>query len=896
MPPRSTSHLAPLRRSVVADSRLGTTVTAVVLVALLVFAAVATTGTLRSNERQRATEERRLTESVGLSVDDRIAAYEEVLYGVRGALTLDPAMSRISFRQLVVELDIDTRQPGVQVIGVAHLVDVEDIDEYEDEVDTLVGLSGLPYPDFEVSPEPVDGQILAIDYLEPQEGNERAFGLDFFSEPNRRAAAERARDTGLPSATAPVTLVQETATQRAFLVMVPLYRRGVDTNTVAQRRDAFQGVVYAAFRMGDLMNGLLGEGGPDQVAIVDVDSGDVLFDRSGDFVDDSAAGVCPPFCPMGTGADERTVEIEIGGRTWRIFVENDGSVLSPVERAVPIVMLLCGLLVTALIAAVVGSMRSARRRALELATEMTIELEALTESADEGIVSIDEHGVIVAWNRSATRIFGADADTMVGRPVIELVAERAHDEFRAGYARFIAGDHETSDGPILLPGRRADGRDFPAEVSLSIWTAGGSTYLTGFVRDITTRIAAQRELVETFNLLRGVLDAATEVAIIGTELDGSINVFNRGAELMLGCSALDVLGVETPARFHDPAEVVERDAELGIDPGFEVFVAAARAGETETRQWTYVSADGRRFPVELTVTGRRDGDGNLCGFIGVATDVTDQLAAIRRQQELLDQERDMVVKLTELDQVKNDFVSTISHELRTPLTSILGYAELLIDDGDDIPAHHLDMIGVVDKNARRLLLLVEDLLSLSRIESGELHDVRRPCDMAPIFRTVERAIDPLAAAKEITVAYDLSDTPTIIGDVQRLERVFLNLLSNAVKFSRPGGHVGVESTVDGDHVVVVIADQGVGIPADEMDQLFNRFFRSRIAEREAIQGTGLGLTIVADIVKRHGGTIDVESDEGVGTTVTVRLPIAPVDRSVGSGDPAALDAGATTSA
>lgn len=872
------SHLAPLRRSVASSPRASWAIAAATMLTLLLFAAAATIASQSSNSKQVSAEQSARTESVAVSIEDRIAAYNEVLFGVRGAFGVDDELTRRLYHELLTELAVDERQPGVQVIGAAHLVDADDHEAYEAEVNRLATEAGLDYPVFEIYPEPSDGPVLPIDFIEPQVGNERAFGLDFMSEANRRTAAERARDTGLPSATGPITLVQETETQRAFLVMLPIYD-AADVSTLDERRDAFVGVTYAAFRMGDLMNGVLGADGPDHVAVFDVESGEVLYDDAGDFTDGSALGreslaaACPPLCGLPELDDDRVMELDVAGRTWRIYVDGGESVLSSIERSFPAVTLLGGILVTGLVVALAMSMRTARRRALDLATEMTDELEALTESADEAIVSIDDDGTIVAWNQSAERIFGADADTMIGRPASDLApAGRAGDEL----ARIFSSVHDSdAHGAVstLATGRRSDGTEFPVEVSLSQWSARGRRFLTGFMRDVTDRVTAERQLVETGNLLRGVLDAATGIAIIGMDVDGTISVFNTGAELMLGYRADELIGTATPEVFHDSHEVVSRAAELGIEPGFEVFVNVARTDQVETRRWTYVCADGRRVPVELTVTPRYDGEGALTGFIGVAIDVTERLAALATQQALLDHEREMVAKLTELDRVKNDFVSTISHELRTPLTSILGYAELLADDGaEEMATRHLDMVDIVTRNAQRLLLLVEDLLMLSRIESGELHMEREPCDLARICEAVESSITPLAENRDIRVRYDVPEGSIVLGDPLRLERVMLNLLSNAIKFSFSGQVVDVRVAAVGDDVEIRVIDRGIGIAADELEHLFDRFFRSRTAERHAIQGTGLGLTIVSDIVQRHHGRVDVESVEGSGTTMIVLLP------------------------
>ncbi|WP_420450690.1 CHASE domain-containing protein [Ilumatobacter sp.] len=860
--------LTPLRMSMAGTHRDSPALSVTVLAVLLAFVIAATIFTTRANDQQAHLANESRTENVAATIQDRIELNHEIVEGVRNVFTLDPDLDRRSFHEVVERLDVPRRFPGIQVIGVAHLVADDELDAYADGTNAAAEAEDdLDYPDFVVHPDTGADQRLAIDYIEPQVGNERAFGLDFLSEPNRRDAAMLARDTGQMSVTAPITLVQETGEQRAFLLMLPLFREGESTATLRERRAAFEGVVYAAVRMGDLVDGALKEDPPGRLTIVDVASGEFFY---GDESDLAAMGSPGP-------GDERVKQIGVASRPWSIAVDDDDRALSSVQRHVPVVTLVTGLLLAVLVAGLMATMRSARSRAMIYASEMTEELRSLSDSATDAIVSIDEVGRIVAWNRGATEIFGVEAVDVIGRAAEELVAPAQRPAF-VGLCESVRSESGESQGrSTVTTCRRSGGERFPAELSMSRWEARGNDYLTVFLRDVTDRVEAQQRLVETSDMLLGVLDAATEISIIGVGLDARIELFNAGAERMLGYRADDVMG-HGPDRFHLRTEVEARARELGIEPGFEVFVTKARGGEAETRGWTYVRADGSTLPVELVVTPRYDSAGRLRGFIGIATDVTERVAAQERQQLLLDQERDMVAKLREVDRVKNDFVSTMSHELRTPLTSILGYTELITDTMlDSLPTHGAGMVATIEKNAQRLLSLVEDLLSLSKIESGSLNRRRDPCDVGRLVDAACTAIAPSTSERGIAVDARIDDVARIHADGPQIERVVLNLLTNAVKFSPDGSTVEIEVRGSDDWVDLVVTDHGIGIPADEQQHLFTRFFRSRSAERNAIPGTGLGLTIVADIVDRHGGTIQVDSTEDVGTTVWVRFPVEAAD-------------------
>jgi signal transduction histidine kinase len=250
-------------------------------------------------------------------------------------------------------------------------------------------------------------------------------------------------------------------------------------------------------------------------------------------------------------------------------------------------------------------------------------------------------------------------------------------------------------------------------------------------------------------------------------------------------------------------------------------------------------------------------------------------------QRLLVEQND---RLRELDRLKDEFVALVSHELRTPLTSITGYLELVLDDSPLLPEHRR-FLEVVDRNAGRLLRLVSDLLLVAQIESGKLALEPEDVDLADLATHSVEALRPAADARDIDLRLDAHPVPNMTGDPARLGQLLDNLVSNAVKFTEDGGRVVVALGVRGDDLVLAVSDNGIGIPVAEQRRLFDRFFRATTAQDRAIEGTGLGLTIVHAIVQAHDGAIEVTSDAGHGTTFRVRLPIAgPSAERVGSPD------------
>jgi signal transduction histidine kinase len=230
-------------------------------------------------------------------------------------------------------------------------------------------------------------------------------------------------------------------------------------------------------------------------------------------------------------------------------------------------------------------------------------------------------------------------------------------------------------------------------------------------------------------------------------------------------------------------------------------------------------------------------------------------------------------QLVEADRVKDEFVALISHDLRTPLTSIMGYLELTLDD-ENLTDVQRGYLTVVNRNAERLLSLVNDLLFVARLEAGQLELKRDELDLAAVVRQSVAEAGPRAAAGGIELTCEADDVQPVEADRGRMFQLLDNLVSNAIKFTPSGGDVRVSLARANGAVRLEVADTGIGIQAAEQRQLFERFFRARAASEQQIPGTGLGLYIARAIVEAHGGSIAVRSKPGEGTSFRVDLPAA----------------------
>ncbi|MCW2815322.1 MAG: sensor signal transduction histidine kinase [Nocardioides sp.] len=413
-------------------------------------------------------------------------------------------------------------------------------------------------------------------------------------------------------------------------------------------------------------------------------------------------------------------------------------------------------------------------------------------------------------------------------------------------------------------------------VLLSAFAMSCAVIVVPLVLRVGEYVGAARDSARERDLVRGIVDGATGIAIIGTDATGRMTLFNPGAERLLGYRAEEVLGRRTHL-LHTTEAVEEKAAELGVEADLVTVSGAIVDRRLVGTPIRFRRKDGSERVHAMTLT-RLTVAGTTSGFVSTSEDITDQLDTEQVLRDALEVERHAVERLREVDSVKDQFVSTVSHELRTPITSILGYLEMLADGTlGEMDKPQRDALRRVQSNSHRLLSLIDDLLTLSRVAEDGLRD-KETFDLRRSVSTAYEVVSPSwEPPRWLDVTLTLPEEPIEThGNSEMIERLVVNLLSNAVKFTDDGGSVTVSLIVDPglQYSVLRVADTGIGIPEDEQDQLFNRFFRSSLAERRAIQGSGLGLSISRAIVEHHGGVIAVHSRQDVGTTVDVRLPIA----------------------
>lgn len=246
----------------------------------------------------------------------------------------------------------------------------------------------------------------------------------------------------------------------------------------------------------------------------------------------------------------------------------------------------------------------------------------------------------------------------------------------------------------------------------------------------------------------------------------------------------------------------------------------------------------------------------------------------------------------ELDRLKDDFVLTASHELRSPLTSVQGFAELLMLDADSLTPRQRETVEIILDNCRHLVKLLNDLLDLARSDAGRLAIRPQPTEVAPLVEDVTRTMRAQTEAGNQSLSEEIQPgLPLINVEPDRIRQILVNLITNAHEYSPEGASIGVAARADGSEVEISVTDNGPGIPADQLERIFERFTRGDAGLTQRVGGTGLGLAISKSLVELHGGSIGAESTPGVGSTFRVRLPIATAATVDGGQGRATAEAG-----
>jgi len=869
-----------------------------------------------------------LVQDVHASIESRLETYTALLRAGTGLFAASQPVEENEFRSFVSALDLAEHYPGVQGIGFA-------IRLKPDEKAALVearkreGLS-----DFHVWPESDRDEYHSTIYMEPfDKRNQAALGYDMFTEAVRRAAMERARDTRLPAASGRVALVQEIdaqAKQSGFLIYAPVYRKGEPVANESERRTALLGFVYSPFHVDDFLNGIVPGKLYDNIEFKIYDGTELkpenLLHSSTGANASSPAGYQPRFAA--------TTTLNVSGRPWTISYNSRPGFGVAYGRTWFPYTLAAGIFISLLFFAVTRSQMRARAKAerseadvrvSEAIVRKTLEereraeaavkeseerYRELVENANDIVFTLDLEGNVTSVNKAVESISGYSQAELLGMHMSQFLTPGSTESASRMTKRKLAGDERTS---YEVDVRAKDGRIFTLEISSRLVIHQGKPVgVQGVARDITTRRQAeealrqadQRALSEYERLLEKVAKLAQtlgtardlevilwglkEFTLLSVPCDGLlVSLYDPLRDVRTACYGWgDGQEIDTselppmPVNFTGPNSRAVRTN--------QVIITNDYMKETLGQPAVLVGPDNGLRPhsslcAPMAVMGRIIGTIEVQSYEmaayrdehATAMRMAANLTAVAIENvRLLERESTARASAEESNRLKDEFLATVSHELRTPLTAILGWSRML--QGGSLETDTATRaIETITRNAKAQAQIIDDILDVSRIITGNLYLELHPIELAPVLELAINVVRPTAEAKGIQIEVDFEQEPAAVpGDSNRLQQVFWNLLSNAVKFTPAGGKVTVQLRQVDSKVEIEVADTGQGITAEFLPFVFDRFRQADSTSTRQHGGLGLGLAIARHLIEIHGGSIEARSrGEGQGATFTVRLPL-----------------------
>jgi len=805
-------------------------------------------------------------------VGSAIQLYQYGLRSTRGVvLTSGANLSREVFRRYSESRDFASEFPGALGFGVIRRIPQTEERQFEAEA------RRDGWPEFSVRRlSPREGDRYVIQYIEPVDLNRAAVGLDIASEDSRREAADAAMRTGTVKLTAPITLVQgPNESSQSFLILLPIYGSSATPALESDRVNSLIGWSYAPLTMKDVF------------AHIDIDP--TAFALTVSDVTNPAAKI--QFYSIGTRDVVQKIEAlaavdrQVFGRRWQIELRVSPVFIDRLNLFSPRSVFGIGLATSCLLAIALALFDVGRQRQKHVLAERA-RLATIVHNSSDPIIGEAIDGHILSWNAAAEKMFGYSEAEARGQLSSDLlIPPERRLENSDILARVGRGEDVATFETIRIA---RDGTPIDVSVATSAIhdSFGAVVGAATLLRDLRPlRAEQQRQMASAQNLekqvaertvelknintlLEEVLKAASKISIIATDVDGVISIFNSGAQLMLGYTADEMVGKQTPAILHVAEEIEVRSRELSAQynepiTGFEVFIYIPKRDGSEIREWTYVRKGGSRILVSLVVTAMRNEAGQIVGYLGMALDVTEQkqsmeqLAAAKRAADAA-------------NKAKSEFLAMMSHELRTPMAGVLGMADLLMDS--QLSAEQEQILRTQIRSANTLLDLLNDILDFAKIEAGRLEIENFDFDLREIVQDVGATVAPLASERGNTIQIDVAPDLecAFLGDAKRYRQALMNLLGNANKFTEEGRiliKIGQKALgEDRFEISTTVNDTGIGIAPDALEQLFRPFVQEDVSTSRKYGGTGLGLAITKQLIELLGGKMWVDSKKGVGST------------------------------
>lgn len=491
---------------------------------------------------------------------------------------------------------------------------------------------------------------------------------------------------------------------------------------------------------------------------------------------------------------------------------------------------------------------------------------AFFESSQGLMCTHDVEGNFLTVNTSGASLIGYTVDELLTKNLKDIIPQHLHTEL-SYYLNEITTTGKSA-GKMVTLHKNGTARIWMYSNILEE-NEDGQKYVIGNSIDITDLHYLELDLAKSRKLLNDVLKSAVEVSIIATDINGTITLFNAGAEEMLGYEASEIVSKTSPIFIHDELEIIAHASELSKKyniniSGFDVFTYEAVLNGASQKEWTYIRKDGSKILVSLVVSPIYDVNDIIIGYLGIANDITEK----RKQFDELEKAK---ILAEQANVAKSEFLANMSHEIRTPLNGVIGFTDLVLKT--NLNETQEQYISIVNQSANSLLGIINDILDFSKIEAGKLELDLERTDLFEIASQATDIITYQAHSKGLEVLLNVSTSlPRFVyTDNIRLKQIIVNLLGNAVKFTEKGEielKINALEKIDEENIVfrIQVKDTGIGIHPDKLDKIFEAFAQEDSSTTKKYGGTGLGLTISNQLLKLMNSTLQLQSVLGEGST------------------------------
>jgi two-component system sensor histidine kinase/response regulator len=812
---------------------------------------------------------------VRMALTERMLIYQDVLHGAVGLYAASRSVERAELRAYLQSVSIEKRYPGIDGVGFIANVPRSQLNEF------LRITRADQAADFELKNlTDSTNDLLIIKYIEPEERHRALLGWDMSGDPERRAVAQRARDTGDAAMTGTIRMMDNgREAQRGFLMLLPVYQRGTPVGTESERRANLEGWVYGLFISDQLMRGIL----ENQSMRLGFEVFDGLTPDPDKLVFAAAqpSGAKPGYRPRFSDV----VPVKLAGHSWTLRFTTTPAFDATIPRDLSRLVGASGGLISLLLFGIAWSLSRTRERALAMASDMTASLRetnqklqqemndrrraeqaskdsealyhSLVETLPLHILRKDLQGRFTFANQRFCNDVGKSLKEIVGKTDFDLFPPDVAEPRRQQDQRVI----ETGGTDETVEELRVSGEPnrFLQMIKTPVCDGQGAVIgILGIYWDVSDKRRAAAELEHERFLLRTLME----------HLPDRIYFKDRASRFLRNSRAhLQRFGLTEAEQAIGKTDFdffTEEHARQAYNDEQELMRVATPITKEEKETWP----DGSVSWALSTKMPLRDEHGRIVGTFGISRDITDR----KRAEEAMRQAKEAA---EEASRIKSQFLASMSHELRTPLNSVIGFANILLKNkaGNLGPAE-LNFLDRIQANGKHLLGLINEILDLSKIEARKVELQIAPVALDVLVRETIAQQEGLVRDRPVKL---LAEVPATVAPIQtdadKLKQVIINLIGNALKFTEYGSVTVrvVTDPADQQPLRIEVIDTGIGIPPEKLKVIFEAFQQADASTARKYGGTGLGLTISQALCQLMGYRIAVTSTVGVGSTFSVEL-------------------------